>query len=128
MLCEKAISSKTSVQPLQPSRRGQIPIAQAAPPGAEPTAISCLGAFRTPAASARGESPLPASENLHISGRRVNYPSSFASPTLPIGALERRFSGGAGPKTRVGSTAPDRKSSRSEEHTSELQSRLHLVC
>jgi hypothetical protein len=33
------------------------------------------------------------------------------SPTLPIGALERRFSGGAGPKTRVGSTAPDGKSS-----------------
>ena len=27
---------------------------------------------------ARGESPLPASENRHISGRRVNYPSSFA--------------------------------------------------
>src|SRR5438128_7895685 len=55
MLCEKAISSKTSVQPPQPSPRGQIPIAQAAPPGAPPSAISCLGAFRTPAASARGE-------------------------------------------------------------------------
>jgi hypothetical protein len=35
---------------------------------------------------------------------------AYLSPTLPIGALERRFSGGAGPKMRVGSTAPDRKS------------------
>jgi len=32
--------------------RVQIPIEPAVPPGAPPTAISCLGAFRTPAASA----------------------------------------------------------------------------
>jgi len=34
--------------------RVQIPIEPAAPPGAPPTAISCLGAFPTPAASACG--------------------------------------------------------------------------
>jgi hypothetical protein len=43
-------------------------LALAAPPGAPPTAISCLGAFRTPAASARGEHVLPASKNLHRFG------------------------------------------------------------
>src|SRR5882762_3379359 len=55
------------------ARPAQIPIALAAPPGAPPTAISCLGAFRTPAASARGKHVLPASENLHISGRHVPF-------------------------------------------------------
>src|SRR6188474_1148309 len=32
-------------------------------------AISCLGAFRTPVAGARGWHPIPASENLHNSCR-----------------------------------------------------------
>src|SRR5579862_1594391 len=40
----------------RPQRRHAIPIEPAAPPGAPPTATSCLGASRTPAASARGES------------------------------------------------------------------------
>src|SRR6266576_1839805 len=95
MLCEKAISSKTSVQPLQPSRRGQIPIAQAAPPGAEPTAISCLGAFRTPAASARGE-PV-------IAGvRKPAQYRTLAGPLLdhPVGAKQERL--GKGEADRLG--------------------------
>ena len=36
----------------------------------QPTAISCLGAFRPPATSPRGETVIPAAENLHSSGRR----------------------------------------------------------
>src|SRR2546422_5982188 len=32
------------------------------------------------------------------------------------------------PEARVGVNAPDEGDVRSEEHTSELQSRLHLVC
>jgi hypothetical protein len=32
------------------------------------------------------------------------------SPTLPTRTVERQFFGGAGPKTRFESTAPDRKS------------------
>jgi hypothetical protein len=36
--------------------------------------------------------------------------SSSVSPTLPIGALDQQFSPGAGPKMRVESTAPVRKS------------------
>src|SRR2546422_5856466 len=35
------------------------------------------------------------------------------------------FAGASGPRDRGG---PMRRASRSEEHTSELQSRLHLVC
>ena len=35
----------------------------------QPTAISCLGAFRTPAAGARGGFVIPASENLHMKRR-----------------------------------------------------------
>ena len=41
---------------LQLTPRGQIPIAPAAPPPHHPpAAISCLGAFRTPDAGARGQ-------------------------------------------------------------------------
>src|SRR5262249_45629175 len=61
----KAIIRTTAIKSHWHARPAQIPIALAAPPGAPPTAISCLGAFRTPAASAPGEHVLPASENLH---------------------------------------------------------------
>src|SRR5262249_3956002 len=38
------------------------------PPRRSPPAISCLGAFQTPAVSARREVLIQASENLHITG------------------------------------------------------------
>ena len=63
----KASASTTAIQPQQAQTRGEIPIAPAAP-AARPTAISCLGAFRTPATGARGWFVIPASENLHMSG------------------------------------------------------------
>ena len=45
----------TTVSNPDPRLRAQIPMAATAPPGASPTAISCLGAFRTPTASACGQ-------------------------------------------------------------------------
>jgi hypothetical protein len=44
----------TTVSNPDPRLRAQIRMATTAPPGAPPTAISCLGAFRTPTVSARG--------------------------------------------------------------------------
>jgi len=49
----KARRATTSAQSSHLGRYRQIPIAFAAPPGALLTAISCLGAFPTPAACAR---------------------------------------------------------------------------
>src|SRR5580700_4208178 len=46
-----------------------IPIALAALPGAILPATSCIGAFRTPAPQRVASLVLPASENLHTSGR-----------------------------------------------------------
>ena len=42
-----------------------IPIALAALPGAILPATSCIGAFRPPAVGVRGETIIPAAENLH---------------------------------------------------------------
>src|SRR6266702_6855946 len=47
-----------------------------------------------------------------------------ATPTTPIGSFIARVT----PRTGVWCTAPSHLSARSEEHTSELQSRGHLVC
>jgi len=50
-----------------------IPIALAALPGAILPATSCIGAFRPPAVGVRGETIIPAAENLHNSGSRVRF-------------------------------------------------------
>ncbi len=50
---------------LQLTAPGQLPIARGTATALPATAISCLGAFRTPDAGARGESAMPASENQH---------------------------------------------------------------
>src|SRR2546429_2613026 len=57
------------------------------------------------------------------------YTTLFRSPrrTLHRGA-QRRDGGQARGQDRGGTAAGDRRPGRSEEHTSELQSRLHLVC
>src|SRR2546422_1819666 len=47
------------------------------------------------------------------------FRSRWSSVTLPRGSNSRR---------RSGPSAASRRRGRSEEHTSELQSRLHLVC
>src|SRR5437870_10707832 len=54
MLPGKHASSTASVQTSQALSRSQIPIEPAAPPLPHSHAISCLGAFRTPVASALG--------------------------------------------------------------------------
>src|SRR2546422_4600597 len=62
------------------------------------------------------------------------YTTLFRSPRSPPGAggAPRPDRRGAHRRTRPGevsrATRPRRTSHRSEEHTSELQSRLHLVC
>jgi hypothetical protein len=53
-ICGKPIAATAPLQPHQAQPRRQIPIAPAAPPGAPLPAISCLGAFPTPAAGAHG--------------------------------------------------------------------------
>src|SRR5690242_21137568 len=57
------------------------------------------------------------------------YTTLFRSlpPENPI-HLGRRRSGHVPPALRVVRVVPDRERSRSEEHTSELQSHVNLVC
>ena len=62
------IAATASIQPHQARARGKIPIAPAAPRHTPP-AISCLGAFRPPAALPRGSAVIPAAENLHTKRR-----------------------------------------------------------
>ncbi len=50
----QAITQTADIKSDRHARPVQIPIASAAPPGAPLTAISCLGAFQTPAASVPG--------------------------------------------------------------------------
>src|SRR5687768_18466985 len=50
-----------------------------------------------------------------------DQPRTHGARTSTTAALPR-------PSIRTSATAPSRSRSRSEEHTSELQSRLHLVC
>ena len=54
MASQQTDRGSRSVQPPQAQPRGQIPIAHRGTAAAPPPAISCLGAFRTPAATARG--------------------------------------------------------------------------
>src|SRR2546422_2599008 len=59
---------------------------------------------------------LPSTESPEW-GRRVRSASELAARHLPVNGREAASAAG-----------PSRGFSRSEEHTSELQSRLHLVC
>src|SRR3977135_4051748 len=73
---------------VQPDARGQIPIEPAAPTVPTPPRFRALALFRRrPPEHGKG-SPLPASENLHISGRSdgPGAPSSSAdlSPAPPL--------------------------------------------
>ena len=71
---------------ITPHMVASLPIPTASPPHSNPhsplqhPAISCLGAFRTPANTARHTHDRVASENLHISGL-----SATADVTLNIG-------------------------------------------
>src|SRR2546422_8490929 len=66
------------------------------------------------------------------------YTTLFRSPAAPLPGRHHRPSGstGGGTAHQDGEPDPDRErdgrgrggAARSEEHTSELQSRLHLVC
>src|SRR2546422_2419633 len=63
--------------------------------------------------------------NIHLGkmlGERFSYSGIFALPVW-LGT-----SNGILPETGLGYVCPHRSTTRSEEHTSELQSRLHLVC
>src|SRR2546422_3253540 len=60
-------------------------------------------------------------------GMRRTTASSSSGTLLPSLAEMRRISSGFVPMSSCSSCAR-RSGSRSEEHTSELQSRLHLVC
>src|SRR5256884_1922997 len=72
------------------------------------------------------------------SGRRIRTSSSFRRPSAPGGRRARRKSRDSGSARQATTsrasviTPPmanaERHPKRSEEHTSELQSRLHLVC
>src|SRR5207302_7373473 len=57
-------------------------------------------------------------------------PSTLTVPLLPGGALEWAPTGAskANPASATAAVAAPRRTSRSEEHTSELQSRENLVC
>src|SRR5258708_21332287 len=57
-----------------------------------------------------------------IARRAPSHLSREPTDAPPGGAASTR------PSPRVQSPSPDRRSSRSEEHTSELQSPDHLVC
>src|SRR2546422_11265422 len=60
---------------------------------------------------------------LPICGRGIPWPCVRGRARARPGSAPRaRSAGGAGDPTRVA------RGARSEEHTSELQSRLHLVC
>src|SRR3989449_5281421 len=54
--------------------------------------------------------------------------SPHRSFSLPRGARRARAHRPARPRTRRGGMRGPARAARSEEHTSELQSRLHLVC
>ena len=74
-----------------------IPIALAALPGAILPATSCLGAFRTPAVGVRGETVIPAAENLHKrrflrSGVQRLSDRSKMPPATEVGTSARRLS------------------------------------
>src|SRR3989449_8439415 len=69
-------------------------------------------------------------------GRSQITSSTISRPALSKSAVSRRpgeraqtdLGVGAGPSSRFNTGACRSRCSRSEEHTSELQSRLHLVC
>src|SRR5262249_22000664 len=71
-------------RPPSPPARKSNPHSARGTAGAKLPATSCLGAFWTPAARARGISSLPASKNLHRSGlvRRSEDARSITSEAL----------------------------------------------
>src|SRR2546422_3592059 len=56
------------------------------------------------------------------------YTTLFRSRAAPSGCARHRLRPRPPPRPARTHTTRDLESSRSEEHTSELQSRLHLVC
>src|SRR2546422_8107515 len=71
------------------------------------------------------------SATISARGRRGRAAPPATKPPLmapPAGAPAEGGSGPAAPAPRDASTASSAATLRSEEHTSELQSRLHLVC
>src|SRR2546429_7359890 len=56
------------------------------------------------------------------------YTTLFRSPSSRSWTWSRRRATRSTPCTPARAPSPTRSSHRSEEHTSELQSRLHLVC
>src|SRR5687768_18150250 len=77
-------------------------------------------------------SSLPSSSNCSYSSFFFNDTATTEIYTLSLhDALPiypRRADGSPGPGASVAPVLPRRRDNRSEEHTSELQSRLHLVC
>ena len=71
--------------------RGEIPIVAAPPPF--PTRDSCLGAFRPPAVGVRGETVIPAAENLHNARSRC-APARCAGAGAERPAADREDSDG----------------------------------
>jgi len=65
--------------------RGQIPIEARRTAGALQTAISCMGAFWTPAAERIDGLGIPASKNLHLCGSGAHpYPVTSSAAACNI--------------------------------------------
>jgi hypothetical protein len=85
--------SLTSV--LRPGPISSIPRGRVGGPAPHPSAISCLGAFPTPAVSARGWAVMQASENLHRIGREQLHQGAYTEFRIYsfnhfIGTIEQR--------------------------------------
>ena len=68
-MCRSAGRILSASHPPSSSAQPSNPHSACCTAGAQLPATSCLGAFWTPAATARGRVVMPASKNLHISGR-----------------------------------------------------------
>src|ERR1700730_6277151 len=77
---------------LRPPSRSALtsnPHSTRCPAGAQLPATSCLGAFRPPASSPRGESVIPAAENLHNNGsRQYECKGRRLAPLIEISFIE----------------------------------------
>ena len=80
---------------LPPRSATSTPAPAAKSPYRSQPAISCLGAFRPPAVGVRGETIIPAAENLHTTGRSVG--GAF-DPARTLLKLRRSASGGYLPR------------------------------
>src|SRR5207237_6365936 len=95
------------------------------PPPPHPPSPTRRSSDLIPAAGARR--PAPLARQLHGGGADRRAPRAARRPPSRLGAMAAR-GGDRGEAARDGHGAGDAGGTRSEEHTSELQSHLNLVC